>query len=200
MYTCQHNAFPIYKTLKNNIQRRTNKVFLRATILIYLVYSLVSLAGFLTFPTNPEDLIIYRKSIFKNDIFMTISKIGIALYIFLIFPANYVPYRCSFFELFFKTDEIDNCKNLLVTGLTLMITCFIAAIYKDVLGYISIIGGFLSTFIAYIIPGLIYVKSSELPGSHPKIILTYVLVIILTVIGFASGFQTIIEVINWGNQ
>ena len=42
------------------------------------------------------------------------------------------------------------------------------AVYKDVLGYISILGGFLCTIIAYIMPGFMYVKSSELNFTKTK--------------------------------
>ena len=199
-YTCQHGAFPIYKTLKNNNEKRTNKVFFRAAFLIFLVYFLVTFAGFLTNPIDPEDLIIYRKSIFKNDIFMTISKIGIAVSIFCSFPANYAPFRCSIFELFFKTDKIDKFKNIIVTVSFLGITCLIAAVYKNILDYISLCGGFLSSIICFIIPGSMYIKSNELKLSHPKNVITIIVVCILSAIGFSSGVQTIIEAFTGENE
>ena len=41
-YTCHIGAFPIYKSLKNNISRRINKVFRRSIILDTIIYLFVA--------------------------------------------------------------------------------------------------------------------------------------------------------------
>ena len=40
----------------------------------------------MTAPLKPESLIIFRESVFDNDIFMTIAKIALALDLFLSLP------------------------------------------------------------------------------------------------------------------
>ena len=81
-YSCHPGAFPVFKTLKNHTEKRINTVFFRSICLDIIVYILMCVCGFMTTPTNPEDLVIYRKSVFKNDIFMTIGKIALALDLF----------------------------------------------------------------------------------------------------------------------
>lgn len=191
-FTCHVGAFPVYKTLKNNISRRINKVFRRSIILDYVIYILVGVCGFLTAPLNPPALIIYRESVFKNDIFMTIGKMAICFNLILSTPPNYNAFRLSFFELFFKTNEIDNRRNYILTIPTLLIAGAVGASYSQIVSYISLLGGFCSVIISFLMPGLLYVKNNGHPLSHWKNIGAIALVVILCSIGFLSGIQTII--------
>ena len=191
-YTCHIGAFPVYSTLKNNISRRVNKVFRRSILLDTFIYLCVGIAGFFTAPIDTPQLIIYRKSIYKNDVFMSIARIGIVISLIMNTPPNYNSFRISFFEVFFKTNVIDNKKNCLVTIITLFITTSIAIMYKDILTYISLLGGFCSVIIAFLIPGLIYVKTNDFSFSHYKNILSLILIISLCTIGWTAGIQSLI--------
>ena len=150
----------------------------------------------MTAPTNPQELIIYRKSVFENDIFMTIAKIALAIDLFLCLPANYASYRCSFFMVFFKTDEIDNFRNCLVTIPTLLVSTLIGALYKDILDYIALFGGFCSSIICYIIPGVLMILTSNEKMTSFKNILTFLVVACLATFGFMGGVQTLRKIIT----
>jgi amino acid permease len=191
-YTCHIGAFPVYKSLKNNISRRINKVFRRSILLDTFIYISVGVAGFFTAPVDTPQLIIYRKSINKNDIYMSVARIGIALSLIMNTPPNYNSFRISFFEVFFKTNEIDNKKNFFVTIITLVVCTSIAIVYKDILTYISLLGGFCSVVIAFLIPGLIYVKTNKYKLTHYKNILSLMLIITLCTIGWTAGMQSLI--------
>ena len=190
-YSCHPGAFPVFKTLKNHTEERINKVFFRSICLDVIIYLLIAICGFMTAPLKPESLIIFRESVFDNDIFMTIAKIALALDLFLSLPANYASYRCSFFIVFFKTDKIDNKRNLLVTIPTLLISTLIGALYKDILSYISFFGGFCSSIMCYLIPGVLMILTSGEEITSKKNILTIIAVTLLTTFGFMGGIQTI---------
>ena len=191
-YTCHIGAFPVYSTLKNNISRRINKVFRRSILLDTFIYISVGVAGFFTMPIDTPQLIIYRKSIYNNDFFMSLARAGIAISLILNTPPNYNSFRISFFEVFFKTNVIDNKKNFFVTVTTLVCCTSIAIVYKDILTYISLLGGFCSVIIAFLIPGLIYVKTNEFKLSHYKNVLSLMLVVLLCTIGWTAGMQSLI--------
>ena len=195
-FTCHPGAFPVFKTLKNNNEKRINSCFFRSIILDLIVYFFIAICGFITAPLNPKSLIIYRDSIFDNDIFMTIAKIALALDLFLSIPANYASYRCSFFMVFFKTDKIDNFKNIIVTSCTLLLATLVGALYKNILSYISFFGGFCSSIICYLIPGILMIKTSRKDLSSPKNVITIIIICTLTVFGFMGGLQTIRSIIN----
>jgi hypothetical protein len=127
---------------------------------------------------------------------MTIAKIALALDLFLSIPANYASYRCSFFMVFFKTDKIDNFRNLIVTIVSLFLATLLGAVYKNILSYISLFGGFCSSIICYLIPGILMIKTSKQDLTSPKNIFTLVVVVTLTSFGFMGGLQTIRGIIN----
>ena len=145
----------------------------------------------MTAPLKPESLIIFRETVFDNDIFMTIAKIALALDLFLSLPANYASYRCSFFIVFFKTDKIDNKRNLIVTIPTLLISTLIGALYKDILSYISFFGGFCSSIMCYLVPGVLMILTSGEEITSKKNILSIIAITLLTTFGFMGGVQTI---------
>ena len=190
-YSCHPGAFPVFKTLKNHTEERINKVFFRSICLDIIIYILIAICGFMTAPLKPESLVIFRESVFDNDIFMTIAKIALALDLFLSLPANYASYRCSFFIVFFKTDKIDNKRNLIVTIPTLLISTLIGALYKDILSYISFFGGFCSSIMCYLVPGVLMILTSGQPITSKKNILSLIAVTLLTTLGFMGGVQTI---------
>jgi amino acid permease len=98
-FTCHVGAFPVYKSLKNNVYRRINTVFRRSIILDAIIYICVGITGFLTQPIGVKDLIIYRDNKFKQDIAMTVGRLLISINLILSTPANYNAFRLSFMEL-----------------------------------------------------------------------------------------------------
>jgi amino acid permease len=107
-YTCHIGAFPVYKTLRNNIQRRINKVFQRSIILDFVIYLLVAVCGFLTQPLDTPSLIINRNKLFTNDFFMIVARLLMAVNLLLSAPPNFNSFRISILGLISETDEVSN--------------------------------------------------------------------------------------------
>jgi amino acid permease len=97
-FTCHVGAFPVYKTLKNNVYRRINTVFRRSIFLDTIIYVTVGITGFLTQPIGSKDLVIYREAKFTNDIAMVVGRLLISVNLLLSTPANYNAFRLSFLE------------------------------------------------------------------------------------------------------
>lgn len=192
-FTCHVGAFPVYKTLKDNSSRRINKVFQRSILLDLIIYIFVGISGFLTQPINTPPLIIDREKFFTNDIFMIVARLLIALNLILSTPANYNAFRLSILETVWGTSEVDNYRNLIITIPTLLITCLIGALYNKITSYINILGGFCSVVIAFLFPGLLYLKNNDMPLTHPKNIITILIIFILCTIGFIAGIMTILD-------
>ena len=193
IFACHQGAFPVYKSLKNNNEKRINKVFFRSICLILIIYLFVAICGFMTDPLSEEPLIIFRKSIFKNDIFMNIAKIALALDLYLSIPANYNSFRASFFLLVFNTDIIDTWRNIFLTVPFLLLTTFIGAIFEDILSYISLLGGFCCSIICFLIPGSLIIASSKEKVFSLKNILILVILGILGIIGLSAAVLTVIK-------
>ena len=196
VFSCHPGAFPVFKSLRNNIPKRINTVFFRSILLDLIIYLFMAICGFLTDPLSKESLIIFRKSIFKNDIFMTIAKISLALDLYLSIPANYNSLRASFFLLIFQTDKIDTFRNIIVTFPILLLATLIGAIFEDILSYISLLGGFFCSVICFLIPGCLMVTTSKEKILSLRNIIRIVILGILCLIGFTAGIITIINMIT----
>lgn len=165
-----------------------------------IIYLSIAICGFITDPITPEPLIIFRKSIFKNDIFMNIAKIALALDLYLCIPANYNSLRASFFILVFNTSDIETGKNIIVTYSVMLSATFIAAIFEDILSYISLLGGFFCSIIFFLVPGALMVLTSKEKVSSPKNIFRIIIISILIIIGFTAGVLTVIRLLSKNNS
>ena len=192
-FACHQGAFPVFRTLKKNSPRRINKVFRRSVILDLFIYFLIYISSFLTSPLESEDLIIFRKSIFKNDIFMNIAKISIIFELFFLIPSNFNSLRCSLFHLLFGNEDVEKCRNIVLVLVTLSLSSLIGALYKGILTYISLLGGFCCTTICFLIPGSMIIKCEwKIMVTYQKIC-TVLAVIILCLFGFIGGIESIIQ-------
>ena len=84
----------------------------------------------------------------------------------------------------------------MVTSITFLVSTLIGALYKNILNYISLFGGFCSSMICYLMPGILMLKTSNQKLSSRKNIITIIIIIVLTSFGFMGGVQTIRGIIN----
>jgi hypothetical protein len=90
----------------------------------------------------------------------------------------------------------NNLRNFIITIPTLLLTCLVAALYDHITDYISILGGFCSVIIAFLIPGILYIKTNGKPIGSLENIAVALLVALLCGIGFIAGIMTIIKIID----
>ena len=192
-FACHQGAFPVFRTLKKNNPRRINKVFQRSVILDLCIYFLIYISSFLTTPLKSEDLIIFRESIFENDIFMNIAKISIIFELFFLIPSNFNSLRCSLFHLIFGNEDVEKTRNIVLTLITLCLSSLIGALYKGILTYISLLGGFCCTTICFLIPGSMIIKCEWKTMETYQKILHVLAVIVLCLLGFIGGIESVIQ-------
>ena len=193
-YTCHIGAFPIYKSLKNPSVKKINIVFIGSLLLDFIIYFLVSVCGFLTAPVKQPSLIIYRENnnVIGNDIFMTVAKLSICVCLSMAIPPNYNSFRISFMTLFFGTSEISDKTNYILTISVIGISTFIGAVYNDILKFISLLGGFIGVVIAFLMPGLLYIKNNQYDLTNFRNICSLLFICSLCTIGFIAGIETIL--------
>lgn len=191
-YANHQGALPVERSLQTNDDKLMNKVFRRSILLTLIIYFFTYIASFLTTPLKSEDLIIFRDSIFDNDIFMNISKIAIILELFFLVPANFNSMRCSFFHLIFGNEEVRTIPNIILSSSTLIISAVIGGAYREILNYISLLGGFCCTTICFLIPGWMMIKVEWHEMSKVGKILTVTGISILCIVGYTGGIESVI--------
>ena len=123
---------------------------------------------------------------------MTISKLFICLSLIFTIPEYFLGLRLSIVNSF-THGKISNTFNYIFTISSCFGCALVAAVYNKVLNYLSYIGGFISVFICYLNPILIYVCSSGKPITYWKNLIEIIIAIILCIIGVIAGIVTIID-------
>ena len=194
-YACHVGIFPTFsgfKNQENGLKQMKLSIFF-STTLNTVLHILAIVCSFLTEPINPEDLIIYRKDKDKGkDLPMTIASLLIAFSLMTTTPTNYFGLRLSIANSFAK-GKISNRFNYILTFASMYGCALVAALYDKVLNYLSYIGGFITVFVCYLFPALLYIYSSGKPIRYWKNLLELLLAIFLCIIGIIAGIATIID-------
>ena len=160
-----------------------------------ILHFLSIICGFLTDPITPEDLIIYRKNKGNGkDIAMVIARLFVSISLIFTVPGYYFPLRLSLIN-FFTDGQLKNLFNVLFTFISLFCCSMISAIYDKILNYLNYIG-FISVFISFLFPALIFVYSSGEKITSLKNILHITLAVVMCIIGLVAGVATVMDDIN----
>ncbi len=191
-FSCHVGAFPIMNSLKNASKKKIDKVFKIGLLIDIICFLIIGFSGYLTQPIDTPDLIIERRKIFKKDILMTIAQIFFIFTIFAKMSVNFNAYRIALLSLInIDSTDFSNNINYAVTVITLGLTTFISIVFQSISDYLSLIGSFCTIIIAFLIPGLLYIKGNDYHKYHYKNILSIALLCILCPIGLISGIYTI---------
>lgn len=122
---------------------------------LLFIYSLVSTAGYLSFPDGPVQIYVNRpaEGISLNDIFMTISKGMMIINLIIAIPLNLNPCRLEVLILLGKEKNTGTGLHVLVTSLILFGSAGIAMLIPNIVQAIGIIGGICSTALSFTFPG-----------------------------------------------
>ena len=94
-FACHVGALPVMKTLKNNYNRRIQKVIKRSVFMDIICYLLLGICGYITDPINTPDLIIERPKIGDTDYFMSIGRLLFLFTLVFKMPTSYISLRIS---------------------------------------------------------------------------------------------------------
>lgn len=199
-FSSHYGIFPIYKLLKNNSERRINKVINRSVIIICILFITIGIIGYFTDPVNTHDLIIKRNYIFDGiDYIMSICRLLVIIVLAAKIPNIYSSMRTSLLNILLRKDdrpEINLKINLCLTIPVTFTSTIIGIFYDRVDSIISFLGGFCATFISFIIPAIIYFKSNNIPIISMKGISVIGLYSIMSILGLASATLSFIDFIK----
>lgn len=203
LYTNGNAAFalPILKKLKNSNEHNTTKVALCSESLIFLVYMIIGIVGYLSVPQDTPKLIIFRNTIFENDALMTVGKILFSISLITNFATNFNLIRISGLKILLRNDS-DNTSlftNFLFTLIILVLVSTISTFSDDIINILSIIGGFTVVIIHYSAIGLMYLKGNDNKIYSLKNIIMIITILVLLGLGLTGGIISIrntIETLN----
>ena len=142
------NKIPMEKELKKPEIRR--KEFRLANILNMFIYLIFSFLGFLSVPKDAVDIVTEKKRFWDKDIIMTISRILLLPFCTFKIIINFDKLKNIIF--YNKEKKFNKLLNALFVYVTLLFTGTYASLYQNIVGYITIIGGFFVPFTTFLIP------------------------------------------------
>lgn len=187
-------AIPIFRTMKKNTLEKMKRVVKNTLIFEMVLFSIIGIVGYFTWPIKTPDLILEREKIYSGaDIPMSIGRLALIITIIFKLPNVYNALRLTIHGLTWKTETISAKENIIITSVTILISCIIAVIYSEICGYIKLIGGICCSIAGFIIPALLYVKSNDLPRWHWKNIASIFCYSALSTFGLISAEKTIYD-------
>ena len=174
------------------------KVFRNATLTNIISYIIITLAGYLSQPQNPPDLVLERDKISNSDYLMTIGLFLFSITLSTKISASYNCFRALILNLM-KYDSVNypNRINFILTATTLSCTTFVAAMFQNISDYISLIASFYGLSIAVIMPGIIYIKLNKNSIFQLKNILALIFILVLSSIGALTIYFTLKKIFQF---
>jgi len=94
-FACHVGALPVMKTLKNNYNRRIQKVIKRSVLMDVIIYMIIGICGYISCPIDTPDLIIERPKLGDTDHFMTVGRLFFLFTLIFKIPTSYIALRIS---------------------------------------------------------------------------------------------------------
>ena len=160
-----------------------------------VIFFIFSCLGFLSVPKDVVDIVIEKKRFWNKDIIMTISRILLLPFCLFKIIINFDKLRNI---VFYKKEEIDKKWIAIFTFVALLITCACASLYQNIVGYITIIGGFFVPIPTFLIPQIKLKKYLEKEYKFGfkkcRIIFRIIFTAILWTLGIIGGIFGIIDI------
>ncbi|KAF7309191.1 Aa-trans domain-containing protein [Mycena kentingensis (nom. inval.)] len=183
-FTCSQNLFPIFNELKDNSQKRMNRVIGGAIGSATLTYEVIAVFGYLTFGSTVGANIIAMYP--STSLFIAIGQLAIVVLVLFSYPLQVHPCRNCLDKIFHSgqhapikaspapgdvaddDDELDALdddhaagemslvKHTLLTSAIIISGFTIAYFVNDLQMVLSFVGSTGSTTISFILPGLFY--------------------------------------------
>ncbi|CAG9314198.1 unnamed protein product [Blepharisma stoltei] len=187
-------AIPIiYQELNKRNYNRMSKVIDRGNGLMIVLYTVIGVFGFFSYMNKMPNLVVFRQTLDGTpnayDWPMVYARLGVAMTIMMSIPMNINPTRLALTQIISGTNyKEDLARHVGLTAMLLFGSVLVAIAIPDAIFYFKILGGIFSVIMGVIYPCLIQMY---LPESFTTKIVTVVLTVIVSLIGFSSVVITI---------
>ncbi|XP_022044993.1 sodium-coupled neutral amino acid transporter 3 [Acanthochromis polyacanthus] len=176
-FVCHPEVLPIYTELRNPTQKKMQKVSNLSILVMYTMYFLAALFGYLTFYDNVEPELLHTYSrIDPYDTLILCVRVAVLTAVTLTVPIVLFPVRRAIQQMIFPTKSFNWLRHI---GIALVLLTFINMLVifaPNILGIFGIIGATSAPCLIFIFPAVFYIrivpKEDEPMTSTPKILAT----------------------------
>ncbi|KAK6318852.1 hypothetical protein J4Q44_G00100630 [Coregonus suidteri] len=174
-FVCHPEVLPIYTELRNPSQRRMQHVSNLSILVMYTMYFLAALFGYLTFygKTEPELLHTYSR-IDPYDTLILCVRLAVLTAVTLTVPIVLFPVRRALNQMFFSSKSFNWVRHVAIAITLLSLINMLVIFAPNILGIFGIIGATSAPCLIFIFPAVFYIrivpKEQEPMLSTPKIL------------------------------
>uniref|UniRef100_A0A672MYP6 Solute carrier family 38 member 3 n=1 Tax=Sinocyclocheilus grahami TaxID=75366 RepID=A0A672MYP6_SINGR len=173
-FVCHPEVLPIYTELRNPTQRKMQHISNISILIMYTMYFLAALFGYLTFYTNVEAELLHTYSrIDPYDTLILCVRLAVLTAVTLTVPIVLFPVRRAIQEMMFPNKTFNWIRHVAIAVILLTFINMLVIFAPNILGIFGIIGATSAPCLIFIFPAVFYIrivpKDKEPMRSTPKI-------------------------------
>ncbi|XP_040889966.1 sodium-coupled neutral amino acid transporter 3 isoform X2 [Toxotes jaculatrix] len=174
-FVCHPEVLPIYTELRNPTQKKMQKVSNISIFVMYSMYFLAALFGYLTFYDNVEPELLHTYSrIDPYDTLILCVRVAVLTAVTLTVPIVLFPVRRAIQQMLFPTKSFNWLRHTAIALILLTLINMLVIFAPNILGIFGIIGATSAPCLIFIFPAVFYIrivpKEDEPMTSVPKIL------------------------------
>lgn len=174
-FVCHPEVLPIYTELRNPTQKRMQKLSNISILIMYTMYFLAALFGYLTFLGNVEPELLHTYSrIDPYDTLILCVRVAVLTAVTLTVPIVLFPVRRAIQHMLFPTKSFNWLRHIGIAMVLLTLINMLVIFAPNILSIFSIIGATSAPCLIFIFPAVFYIrivpKEDEPMNSVPKIL------------------------------
>ncbi|XP_004625180.1 sodium-coupled neutral amino acid transporter 3 [Octodon degus] len=174
-FVCHPEVLPIYTELKDPTKRKMQHISNLSIAVMYVMYFLAALFGYLTFYDKVESELLHTYSLVDPlDVLILCVRVAVLTAVTLTVPIVLFPVRRAIQQMLFQNQEFSWLRHVLIA--TVLLTCInlLVIFAPNILGIFGIIGATSAPCLIFIFPAIFYFRimptEKEPTRSTPKIL------------------------------
>ncbi|KAJ8257907.1 hypothetical protein GJAV_G00191010 [Gymnothorax javanicus] len=174
-FVCHPEVLPIYTELRNPTKKKMQHVSNISILIMYTMYFLAALFGYLTFYANVEAELLHTYSrIDPFDTLILCVRVAVLVAVTLTVPIVLFPVRRAIQQMLFANKTFNWLRHIFIAVILLSFINMLVIFAPNILGIFGIIGATSAPCLIFIFPAVFYIrimpKEEEPMTSTPKIL------------------------------
>lgn len=174
-FVCHPEVLPIYTELKDPTKRKMQHISNLSITVMYVMYFLAALFGYLTFYDRVESELLHTYSqVDPFDVLILCVRVAVLTAVTLTVPIVLFPVRRAIQQILFQNQEFSWLRHVLIAIVLLTCINLLVIFAPNILGIFGIIGATSAPCLIFIFPAIFYFRimptEKEPARSTPKIL------------------------------
>ncbi|KAF6101134.1 solute carrier family 38 member 3 [Phyllostomus discolor] len=174
-FVCHPEVLPIYTELKDPSKKKMQRISNLSITVMYLMYFLAALFGYLTFYDGVESELLHTYSkVDPFDVLILCVRVAVLMAVTLTVPIVLFPVRRAIQQMLFQGQEFSWLRHVLIAAGLLTCINLLVIFAPNILGIFGIIGATSAPCLIFIFPAVFYFRivptEKEPARSTPKIL------------------------------